>query len=375
MTRSTSNADDSSKDVVVSVGEKRSRESMEKGNGEERETRTQKTSADQTAGSNVDSSKGKPRSAWMIFLMENMERFKKMDGGFMNVAGEEWKRMTKDAKATYVTRSEEEKRAYEAKRLPIEDPSNPMPTKPSKPKGPWMCYLRENMERFKGREGGFMSAAGTEWKTMSAEAKQKYVDMSVKEKERYASELAAYNKNLVEYVAKGGSLKKATAKKREPSDLIIPVGRMKRLIKVDEDAKTVTQAAYVLITKAVEEFVGALANKTYKTRVQTNRKKTIRDVDVRQCIHRTNVFGFLDCDFPLPTEASSSSKAKRTSSSKTNGDVSSSSDANAPKITGFFGTTTTPATSGGQHENNTPIEKGNAVATKTADTSAAHPPE
>ena len=55
----------------------------------------------------------KPKSAWMIFLLENMERLKKSKDGYMNAAGVEWKEMDDESKKKYSDLAAEFKAAYE----------------------------------------------------------------------------------------------------------------------------------------------------------------------------------------------------------------------------------------------------------------------
>ena len=59
----------------------------------------------------------KPRSAWMHFLNENIERFKLSTKGYMNAAGEEWKQMGDAEKKKYNDMSVKTRALYDKQML------------------------------------------------------------------------------------------------------------------------------------------------------------------------------------------------------------------------------------------------------------------
>ncbi|CAO2174869.1 unnamed protein product [Urochloa humidicola] len=81
---------------------------------------------------------------------------------------------------------------------------------------------------------------------------------------------------------------------------VLPVGRVKRIMRVDRDIKKVTSEAALLITAATELFLGSLAARAH-TAASRRGRRTVRAAHVRAAAraHRPTADFLLDC---LPAE-------------------------------------------------------------------------
>lgn len=103
--------------------------------------------------------------------------------------------------------------------------------------------------------------------------------------------------------------------------LLLPLARIKRIIKLDEEVKNVSKESVATIAKATELFIARMALKTATTaRIRGGR--TINMNDLLHTIHTIRSFEFLDMDFPKPvtTETKSKSSTKRTTNDNKNPD-------------------------------------------------------
>jgi histone H3/H4 len=72
----------------------------------------------------------------------------------------------------------------------------------------------------------------------------------------------------------------------------LPLARIKRIMKSDEDVRMISAEAPVLFAKACEMFILELTLRSY-IYSDNNRRKTLQKEDVKEAIQRTDIFDFL----------------------------------------------------------------------------------
>ena len=158
---------------------------------------------------------------------------------------------------------------------------------------------------------------GEKYRNLSAEEKERLDGLAKTDKARYVREMA----EVREYEAmhgkgsgNGDTSGAGGANSAKPLDLVIPVSRVRKIVKMDKDVKNISKEAMATITKTTELFVAYMGVRCAGT-ASLRGARTIRDQDVAATIHSQNAFDFLRLDFPKipkkPTakQASSSSAA------------------------------------------------------------------
>lgn len=133
---------------------------------------------------------------------------------------------------------------------------------------------------------------GEKYRNLSVEEKERLDHKAKADKLRYLSEIENVRSDPPGTEQKSGS--NGGAKSLE---FIIPVGRVRKIVKLDKEVKNVSKEAYVAITKTTELFIAYMSVRCARTATQRG-VRTIRDQDVAQTIHTQNAFDFLRLDFP-----------------------------------------------------------------------------
>lgn len=140
--------------------------------------------------------------------------------------------------------------------------------------------------------GDITKAISESWRGMSEEDKRKFVELAAADKDRYERERAQMPKGSIGAGSGGGS-KSATC---EAHETVIPIGRVKKIAKLDNEVKSVSKEATAVIAKMTELFISRLATETH---VASSGKKIIKASDVAHCIHNRPAFAWLRADYPL----------------------------------------------------------------------------
>ncbi|KAF7021470.1 hypothetical protein CFC21_034419 [Triticum aestivum] len=98
----------------------------------------------------------------------------------------------------------------------------------------------------------------------------------------------------------------------QPLQTVLPLGRVKRIMRVDSEIKKVTAEASLLIAAATELFLGSLAAGAHTAASQGGRR-TVRAAHVRSAVraHRPTADFLLDC---LPAAAEAAPRVARSGS-------------------------------------------------------------
>eukprot|EP01037_Dinobryon_pediforme_P018781 gene18781-19088_t len=134
---------------------------------------------------------------------------------------------------------------------------------------------------------------------------EKYKQLSVQEmdrldtlvkldKERYQRELVEKEKQLNDYDQIASAHDTDTPLS---ASLVFPLGRIKRILKMDPDVRNISKESVAVITKVAEVFVGFLAQQSVRSAALRG-SRSVKASDVFQTIHSNEIFSFLRMDFP-----------------------------------------------------------------------------
>ncbi|KAJ8610592.1 hypothetical protein CTAYLR_007156 [Chrysophaeum taylorii] len=132
---------------------------------------------------------------------------------------------------------------------PMEETTGPV----KKPVSAFLHYCAEQRPAVKltmpnAGAGEITKAISESWRGLSDEEKQKFVDLATADKDRYERERKT---------------DKADKKALEPHETVIPIARVKKIVKLDPEVKSVSKEATAVIAKMTELFVGRLAKETH----------------------------------------------------------------------------------------------------------------
>jgi hypothetical protein len=157
----------------------------------------------------------KARSAYMYFSMDERVKIKAENaeikfGDAMKLCGERWKVLGEEEKKKYVQMADDDKVRYAEEMKAYTPPDEASETKkrkrkpkkdpraPKRNKSAYMCFMatargKVVAENPEAKQTEIMKLAAGQWRELDEEGKKKYEEMAAKDKERYASELIAYN--------------------------------------------------------------------------------------------------------------------------------------------------------------------------------------
>ncbi|EQC34885.1 hypothetical protein SDRG_07685 [Saprolegnia diclina VS20] len=198
-----------------------------------------------------------------------------------------------------------------------------------KPQSAYFHFLAAKRPQAKAENPGatigtIQKVLGTMWKELTPEDKEPYVQLALKDKERYT----AAKQDMID---RGIDLapEKPAAPPAEDV-LILPLSRVKRIISADPDVGKVSKDAQIAIAKATELFIQFLAAKGYDSAL-ISKRKTIKDSDLLQAIHALGCLDWLRDDFPQSSAASATSRSAEPKAKPIEAPTS-----EASRITSFF---------------------------------------
>lgn len=177
-----------------------------------------------------------------------------------------------------------------------------------RPTSKWILFLSEKREGIKkaNPDFGFLQIArelAIQYKAISPEDSDRLDAVTAKDKARYQEEL------------KHCLTDKESGKKAfdviSNTELVLPVVRVKRAIKLDPEVKAVGKEAVAVLTKATELFTMHFVQQSLRV-VATRGAKQMKEVDTINAVHATKNLEFLTLDFP---KAARNKKAKASQAS------------------------------------------------------------
>ena len=124
---------------------------------------------------------------------------------------------------------------------------------------------------------------------MSEEEKATYQQKAAEERERVAKELQAWK-------AAGGEVDiEKSGSSRDPNSLIFPVGKIRKIAKLDPEVRNMSKEAIMLITKCAELATAKLGEEAVRVARLQNRRKLLPEDVANVCGNREQ-FLFLKDD-------------------------------------------------------------------------------
>lgn len=182
----------------------------------------------------------------------------------------------------------------------------------------WMIFSQQTREQVMRENPGMVftevaKILSEKYRSLSTEEKERLDGLAKADKVRYLRELEEVREFEALHGSSGGDASGSGSGggSAKTLDLVIPVGRVRKIVKLDKDVKNVSKEAMAAITKTTELFVAYMGVRCAGTAALRG-ARTIRDQDVAITIHSQNAFDFLRLDFPkipkktTPKHASSS---------------------------------------------------------------------
>jgi len=138
---------------------------------------------------------------------------------------------------------------------------------------------------------------GEQFRSLSAEEKDRLELLAQQDKERYIKEMEIQAKLDVEMKANNAVVNENGISVIARIPLTIPIARVRRTIKLDPDVKNLSKESVALVTKAVELFIGYLATRSSQG-VSLRGSKQVNEYDLLHTIHTNRTLEFLRLDFP-----------------------------------------------------------------------------
>mmetsp|Transcript_12337 Transcript_12337/g.18702 ORF Transcript_12337/g.18702 Transcript_12337/m.18702 type:complete len:363 (+) Transcript_12337:93-1181(+) len=173
-----------------------------------------------------------------------------------------------------------------------------------RPLSAWIIYSNEQRGAIKeaNPDYGFkdMAQALSEgFKALSPEEREVYDRKAAADKERYIKETQEQQRLIALHKPAAGSAIDLSKAKSLAKELVFPLARIKRTVKLDPDVKNLQKEAVVAIAKATELFLAFLGLRSAQV-ASRNRRRTVKTPDVLEVVHTNPILQFLRKDFPLP---------------------------------------------------------------------------
>mmetsp|Transcript_298 Transcript_298/g.355 ORF Transcript_298/g.355 Transcript_298/m.355 type:complete len:350 (+) Transcript_298:125-1174(+) len=208
------------------------------------------------------------------------------------------------------------------------------------PLSAWMIFSTENRELINKEQPSLTftevaKALGEKYRGISIEEKERLEGLAKAEKERYNREIQAAKANDL---LSGEDLHSSSSSSgAATTELSLPLGRVRKIVKLDNEVKAVNKEALVAIAKATELFIAYMGIRCTQTATQRG-VRTVKDQDLVQTIHSLETMSFLRLDFPKPKLNLGSGKEKKTTTRPTIAQQTNSTG-NSAGIRSFFNST------------------------------------
>tara|TARA_B110000208_G_scaffold37630_1_gene49767 strand:- start:35 stop:691 length:657 start_codon:yes stop_codon:yes gene_type:complete len=130
------------------------------------------------------------------------------------------------------------------------------------------------------------------------------------DKARYTKERADAPAPLKSAASKDDASPSRGSSSGEPvsTEIVLPLARIKRLMRCDPEVGHVSKDATVLMTKATESFIESIVARSIKASA-SKKRKTVKYEDFAASVHRTEHLVFLTKDVPLQSDSGKRAKA------------------------------------------------------------------
>lgn len=207
----------------------------------------------------------------------------------------------------------EEGHDLEAPPSPTASPSatvKRMKTIPKKPSSKWVLFLSDHRAQCSRENPDLSFAAVTK---LLAE---QYKNISVEESTRLDQIVAKQKETWLQYQSeRANNPQEEPQAEEERGQLIFPLARVRKVVKMDPEVRNVSKEGAVALTKASELFLAYLAERS-RAYASLRGGRSIQLDDLLQAIHSQQDLSFLTDDFPRRAKVSQSSANKSSAGKK-----------------------------------------------------------
>lgn len=197
--------------------------------------------------------------------------------------------------------------------------------------------------------GTIAKRIGELWSKLSPEEKKAYQDRAIKEKEHVAREMEVLREAglLLDSSTASGS-----GGSHGGSGFVLPVARIRKIVKLDPEVKGLSKEGIHLITKASELFVALLGKQSVQVATLQNRRKIVPD-DIVQVCETKPQFMFLQEDIKhLIEEQKKEHKKKERAAEEAKSKAASEANTGVKPLTSFFAPSAVASSSSGEAKDN-----------------------
>ena len=167
-----------------------------------------------------------------------------------------------------------------------DDDNEPLPTLPlKKARTAYFIFAQDKREELKQKYQGegvaaLSKATGELWKGLQQAEKEVYEGQAAQEREKYMKD----KKRLIDAgVWPESSSGGADAGEYDEEAILFPIGRIRKICKLDSDVKGMSKEATLLVAKATELFASKLGSEVVTMAQMSNRRKLLPDDVVEVC--------------------------------------------------------------------------------------------
>lgn len=167
---------------------------------------------------------------------------------------------------------------------------------PKRPQSAYFIFMQENRSKIQQENpditsiGSIAKIVGQMWKDLTNEERKPYQDIANEQKKLWQKEMEEFKLRHPDYSISTGS-----SKSQIGAELILPIGRIKKLCRLDPEVKSLSKDAVILAAKCAELFTEALANET-EGMARIQKRKTLICQDIVDVCSLKERFFFLKDD-------------------------------------------------------------------------------
>ena len=167
----------------------------------------------------------------------------------------------------------------------VDDASEPPPPKPKRSTSAWSFYLAKCHGNRLSKE------ASEQWKALEEEAKAEFIEQASKDKERYEQEKVAYEADYAAWstkypdaVAALATAAKTSGDALDPAVAYLPLARVRKLARMNDQVKTVSKEALFAIVKSAESLVQMLTEQS-AVAARKAKRKSVTTIDLAAVVY------------------------------------------------------------------------------------------
>lgn len=132
---------------------------------------------------------------------------------------------------------------------------------------------------------------GKQWNELTDADKQIYIDQHEHDKQRYELQLQQYN--IFHGIDNAGSINQDKSVVNKELELILPTHKVKKVVLMDNEIKSIGKESLLLITKLTELFLHQLITRIC-TVCETSNRRTVRNIDYAVVLRREPQYQWLN---------------------------------------------------------------------------------